>query len=237
MDAMSQKIKYLRQKHKLTLQEVADKVGVGSSTVRKWEVGYIKNMKRDKIAALAKALHTTPAYLMGWEDMALSNKNETTAQSINKKEIQKTIDNIYKELDILKNKLELNEDAAYNIKNYFTVKCFGQVSAGTGVVLDDEYAEDIDIDFNPPKHDYVLKINGDSMEPAFADGQIIFVKQQSSINNGEFGIFILDGQGYFKKYSIDYEKKKAVLISLNDKYDDIDLSEYEDVRCVGKVIV
>jgi transcriptional regulator with XRE-family HTH domain len=63
-----EKIKFLRVKANLTLEQVAEKVGVGKSTVRKWETGMIANMKRDKIAALAKALNTTPAYLMGWED-------------------------------------------------------------------------------------------------------------------------------------------------------------------------
>ena len=65
---MGQKIKYLREQHNLTLEQVGDAVGVGKSTVRKWENGIIANMRRDKIAGLAKALHTTPAYLMGWEE-------------------------------------------------------------------------------------------------------------------------------------------------------------------------
>ena len=64
---MAQRIKALRQEKGLTLEQVADIVGVGKSTVRKWETGMIANMKRDKIASLAKALGTTPAYLMGWE--------------------------------------------------------------------------------------------------------------------------------------------------------------------------
>ena len=63
---MSQRIKELRKEKGLTLEQVADIVGVGKSTVRKWETGMIANMKRDKIANLAKALGTTPAYLMGW---------------------------------------------------------------------------------------------------------------------------------------------------------------------------
>ena len=65
---MAQRIKDLRQEKGLTLEQVADVVGVGKSTVRKWETGMIANMRRDKIADLAKALGTTPAYLMGWED-------------------------------------------------------------------------------------------------------------------------------------------------------------------------
>ena len=65
---MNEKIKMLRQKYNLTLEEVGNSVGVGKSTVRKWENGDIANMRRDKIAKLAIALHTTPAYLLGWEE-------------------------------------------------------------------------------------------------------------------------------------------------------------------------
>jgi transcriptional regulator with XRE-family HTH domain len=52
----------------LTLEEVGNIVGVGKSTVRKWETGSIENMKRDKIALLAKALQTTPLFIMGVEE-------------------------------------------------------------------------------------------------------------------------------------------------------------------------
>lgn len=65
---IGEKIKELRAKHKLTLEDVASRVGVGKSTVRKWEIGMIANMGQDKVTALAEALHTTPGYLMGWED-------------------------------------------------------------------------------------------------------------------------------------------------------------------------
>ena len=65
---LSRKIKQLRLERNMTLEEVATIVGVGKSTVRKWETGMIANMKRDKIALLASALGTTPAYLMGWKE-------------------------------------------------------------------------------------------------------------------------------------------------------------------------
>ena len=72
---LSIKIKQLRTEQDMTLEQVANIVGVGKSTVRKWETGMIANMKRDKIALLAKALSTTPAYLMGW-DAEVDNKKE-----------------------------------------------------------------------------------------------------------------------------------------------------------------
>lgn len=65
---MGERIKQLRLQLGMTLEEVGDIVGVSKSTVLKWENGNIANMRRDKIALLAKALHTTPAYLMGWTD-------------------------------------------------------------------------------------------------------------------------------------------------------------------------
>ena len=65
---MGEKIYYLRTKNSMTLEELGNKVGVGKSTVRKWENGIIANMKRDKILKLAEALNTTPAYLMGWNE-------------------------------------------------------------------------------------------------------------------------------------------------------------------------
>ena len=79
-EGMAQRIKYLRQKKGLTLEQVADVVGVGKSTVRKWETGMIANMRRDKIADLAKALGTTPAYLMGWEEEAEKESSPSEPQ-------------------------------------------------------------------------------------------------------------------------------------------------------------
>lgn len=68
MMTLSEKIKALRLEQGLTLEQVGDKVGVGKSTVRKWENGIIANMKRDKISKLADALGVSPAYLMGWDE-------------------------------------------------------------------------------------------------------------------------------------------------------------------------
>jgi transcriptional regulator with XRE-family HTH domain len=70
---MSIKIKELRLARSMTLEQVANIVGVGKSTVRKWETGMIANMGRDKIALLAKALGTTPSYLMGWSEPESKN--------------------------------------------------------------------------------------------------------------------------------------------------------------------
>ena len=65
---MGEKIYNLRMQKGLTLEELGNMVGVGKSTVRKWENGMIANMKRDKILKVSEALGTSPAYLMGWNE-------------------------------------------------------------------------------------------------------------------------------------------------------------------------
>ena len=87
---LSRKIRDLRALHGLTLEQVAQQVGVGRSTIRKWETGMIENMRRDKIAKLAAALHTTPGYLMGWEEspnISLSIKTPSVELSADESEL------------------------------------------------------------------------------------------------------------------------------------------------------
>ena len=64
MCEIANKIKARRLELGLTLEDVAQAVGVGRSTVRKWETGMIKNMGRDKIAALAAVLELNPVELV-----------------------------------------------------------------------------------------------------------------------------------------------------------------------------
>ena len=67
----------LRVENNMTLEELGKKVGVGKSTVRKWETGMIANMKKDKILKVAEALGTTPEYIMGWEKGKMSETKST----------------------------------------------------------------------------------------------------------------------------------------------------------------
>lgn len=58
---IGEKISNRRKELGLTLEDVGNAVGVGKSTVKKWESGYIANMRRDKIASLSKILQMNPA--------------------------------------------------------------------------------------------------------------------------------------------------------------------------------
>ena len=107
------------------------------------------------------------------------------------------------------------------------------VSAGVGEFLaDSTRVEDILIPDDPrtAEADYALRINGDSMEPKYHSGDVILIQTTDTVEEGELGIFVLDGSGYFKRYGGDH------LISLNPKYPPIPLKDFEDVACCGRVV-
>lgn len=72
----------------LTLEEVGNAVGVSKSTVKKWEDGYISNMKRDKISELAKILHLDPVSLITGEENVNSNKKEPIKPTVTDEDIK-----------------------------------------------------------------------------------------------------------------------------------------------------
>lgn len=95
------KIKSLRLSQGATLEQIGTEVGVSKATVKRWESGEIANLRRDKIYKLAKALHTTPAYLMGW-DKSSDLSPDTTLLSSEHSDILLSIDSPTREiLDML----------------------------------------------------------------------------------------------------------------------------------------
>lgn len=76
------KIRALRLGLGASMEDIARAVGVSKPTVQRWESGEIVNMRRDKIWKLAQALHTSPAYLMGWEEGPPEISNVTPMPSM-----------------------------------------------------------------------------------------------------------------------------------------------------------
>lgn len=95
------KIKELRLQKGYTMRELGALVGVGASTVNKWETGFIKDMRSDKIMVTAKVLGVTPAYLMGWEDKPVSSivSDYTTLESASLSKEEIALIKIYRALN------------------------------------------------------------------------------------------------------------------------------------------
>ena len=110
------------------------------------------------------------------------------------------------------------------------------VSAGTGNFLVAGSKETIQLtkDIIPESATFGVKISGDSMEPEFEDGQIAWVLKQDMVENGEIGIFSLNGEAHIKKLHDD--KNGVFLISLNEKYPPIPVGENDRFDVLGKVV-
>ena len=76
------------------------------------------------------------------------------------------------------------------------------VSAGTGAFLDEGNFEMLEFpaDKVPTGADFGVRVSGNSMEPTYHDGQIVWVRECESLSPGEVGVFIYDGEGYIKVY-------------------------------------
>ena len=109
------------------------------------------------------------------------------------------------------------------------------VSAGAGNFLDESGYDMIKApDHVPAAADFALRISGDSMEPLFQDGQIIWIKPCDALDSGDIGVFVYSGEVYFKRLIIGVSG--ALLRSLNPKYADIPIVDGLDFRTVGKSV-
>lgn len=172
----------------LTQKEVAGFVGVSEATVSRWESGHIDNMRRDRIAKLAKVLQISPLVIMGVDDEP-GQENDAAAH--------------------IKN--------AVSIDRSFRVPVVGRVAAGKPIIADEEIIgyEYIDDRLSHDGNEYFgLKIVGKSMEPTICDGDIVIVRRQSCVENGEIGVVLLDGDEATVK-EIHETKEGITLIGYN----------------------
>ena len=127
------------------------------------------------------------------------------------------------------------------------------VSAGLGAFLEGEMFQQIQVPASsvPAGTEFGIYVSGDSMEPRYHDGQIVWVKRCEELECGDIGIFVYDDCGYLKKYdehtpdksqaefftdSYGVVHNQPVLFSLNTKYSPILISPVQRFEVVGKVL-
>lgn len=206
---LNKKIVKLRKELNMTLQELADKVGVNASTVQRWEKNDIKNMRRDKIGLLAKALETTPDYLMGWvNDPGLpASLASSELEPIAKPEI-------------LTKKIPL----------------MGTTAAGVPIEAIQEY-EYIDI-ATEVDCDVCLRVKGDSMiDAGIFNGDIALIRVQDDLENGTIGVVIINGEATLKEFY--HYTDVVILRPRNPKYKDFVYTAKnppESIRIFGRCV-
>jgi hypothetical protein len=106
-------------------------------------------------------------------------------------------------------------------------------SAGTGQYLNDVRVEWIELPVDIDA-DFVIPIKGDSMEPNYHDGDLVFIRTSVELNDGVIGVFNYNGDAYIKQLVID--KDQAYLHSLNPAYKDMPITPDTDFRIIGEVV-
>lgn len=127
------------------------------------------------------------------------------------------------------------------------------VSAGPGAFLDENNFElrRFPADEIPDGAEFAIRISGDSMEPVYSSGQIIWVQLCKQLRPGEVGIFEYDGNGYVKMYDEQYPEEtfldeyttsdgqvlpQPVLVSYNEAYAPRPVNPNTSFCIIGRVL-
>lgn len=237
-------LKAARKKSGKTQKEVAEGIGIGQGTYKNYETG-AREPNGETLVAIANYFGVTTDYLLGRPSA------QPPTDALERLFSEKSFSALEEEL--LRKYMELPHEARQAVVRFIndaTAKALQRkngtasqkllvmkrslhkVSAGTGYDLNDSDAwETVTVKDTEKsrKADFLLEIEGDSMETTFHNGETVCVKQTPSIEVGQIGVFWVDGCGYIK------ELGKGCLISHNSSYDPIPL-QGTDNRCIGRVL-
>ena len=203
MSNIGELIEKRRKELGLTLEEVGNYVGVGKSTVKKWETGYISNMRRDKISLLSKILQISPTELIG--DYS---------------------DDIYSQFDSIS-----------PIRTQ-RIPLLGEIACGKPIYCDEDRESYVEVGADI-RADFCLRAKGDSMIGArIMDGDIVFIREQTIVENGEIAAVIIDDEATLKRVYYYKDSGKLILQAENPKYSPLiyEGEELNSIRILGKAI-
>lgn len=200
------RIKLLRKEKGISVDRLAELIGKDRATVYRYESQDIEKMPTSVLEPLAKALGTTPAFLMGWNE--------------DNKESKDNLNPLPKE-------------------NIFMRPLYNSVAAGFGAVAENTIVSYIPTYIKNPieREQYIwISVQGDSMSPLIDDGCDILIKKQDSVDSGQIGVVLIDGEDAVVK-KINYGKNWIELVSINPYYPPrrFEGAEIQRVRVVGLV--
>ena len=239
---IGKKIKELRKSHNLTLEELADILNKEYPDTINFNKGKISKWENDREEPRLSSVKILADYF----DVPLDYFNGIDID-------QAEILTIFNQLD---------EDRQANVVDYATALLNEQVSMKATTVLEKYRTDDYIIDYVeglvaaghgtfqednlhmevklrtedvPESYDTIAKVAGDSMEPLIEDNDLLFIKVTSQVDINSIGIFQINGKNFVKKLKRDYDGS-WYLQSLNSGYEEIHLSENDDIRTIGEVV-
>ena len=219
-----------RKEHRLKQSQLAEKltwydIFVKPNTVSAWESG-ISQPSSKQLLAICEILNIYDIY-----SEFIGTNPDNPFRNLNEEGVNKALD--YTHLLEKSGDYRMGEVIPINVirerKVYYTA-----VSAGNGSFLDGEDYEMYSSADIPEKADFGVHVSGDSMEPRFHDGDLIWIEQAEQLEDGEIGIFYFDGSSYVKK--LQNNRKGAYLVSLNKAYEPIPITESSSFKIFGRVL-
>ncbi len=192
----------------------------------------IQNNVLDFIKAYMKKNKLPPTYEEIADNFGYKSKNavETHLQALQRKGVIQRIQK--KARGIL-----LSEDMEEE-KNKYLIPIVGTIAAGTPMLAEENISEYLDMYkiFYTDSEIFALNVKGDSMIKAgIMDGDMVVVKKQPVIEDGEIGVAIIDDEATVKR--IFFKSKKVVLHPENDDMDDIELEAGEKNFLIGGKVI
>ena len=226
---IGENIKQYRLQNGWTQQELGAKIGISKNAIGNYEKGF-RSPKKDTMFDLANAFN------ISIDDLFPPIQNDSSS---NVSQIQSIYDELNppRQVKVLNYaKMQLNEqenEVSEAIQLYSYDYYDHPASAGTGQYLNDVRVERIELPVDIDA-DFVIPIKGDSMEPDYHDGDLVFIQTSVDLNDGVIGVFNYDGDAYIKQLVID--KEQAYLHSLNPAYKDMPITPETDFRIIGEVV-
>ena len=226
-------IKSLRKNKGYSADYVAEQIDIPAGSYKKYESG-ILNPGVPVVLKLADFYGVTTDYLLGREDkndpianIAAQYGLAPAAKAVLAAYLYMDSDMRTALLDTIKQLVNADDRPTMTIKKHIN-----KAAAGSGYDLtDDDEFEDITIirTNTTEQADFAVEVDGDSMTPAYHDGDLALIVLADDVEVNQVGLFTQNGKGYIKR------KGEKYLISDNTAYPNISPKDGE-IMCVGRVI-
>ncbi len=177
--------------------------------------------------------------ILGVQKSAIAKYENGRVENLKRSTIQKmaTYFNVSPLLFLGYDDIDPKLDNLYEVSTQ-TLPMLGSIACGEPIYCEED-RESYVLKGTEIKADFCLRAKGDSMINArINDGDIVFVRKQDIVNNGEIAVVIIDDSATLKRFYYYKEKNLVILKPENPKYEDIILAgeSLENVRVLGKAV-
>lgn len=231
-------IKTFRKSAGFTQDELAKRLNTTKQTISRYEKGDRK-ANQDMLFELCDIFGVSIDDFFPSQNDALQSPTASSIQSIYDQLEPPGQRKVITYAEKLRDEQEERRKAKINEVSEKIVQLYGYdyydhaASAGTGQYLNDVRVERIELPVDVDA-DFVIPIKGDSMEPDYHDGDMVFIQTSVDLNDGVIGVFNYNGEAYIKQLVIDTEQ--SYLHSLNPAYKDMPITPETDFRIIGEVV-